>query len=379
MGKLIYIMGKSGTGKSRSMKNIPANTFGLVNLEGKDLPFGKNAPAFGVETVSVDRADEILDAIRRFARKYKIIVVDDFQTLMTNEFMRRTKEIGYQKWNDIGEHAWSIAQVAKELPSDCCLYIWCHSEENENGVEKIKTLGKLLDQYVVLESKSTVVLKTAVIDGKYYFLTQNSGSDTVKSPEEMFPSYAIDNDLQYVDDKIRNYYGLVGSKSDAELQAADSEHSSNIKKPTEIKRVRRSKESTDEKASEPTRAEVKAANEEKQAEYERKKREAVDTALATAERDKNGAVSYDVVVEAEESVPKPQLDPLPARTRRTRTPATPAAPEPPKQEPAKEPEQAADVQTDAAPKQRTRRVRNKETQTAISGFEEIIADDNVPF
>ena len=150
MGKLIYIMGKSGTGKSRSMKNIPANTFGLVNLEGKDLPFGKNAPAFGVETVSVDRADEILDAIRRFARKYKIIVVDDFQTLMTNEFMRRTKEIGYQKWNDIGEHAWSIAQVAKELPSDCCLYILCHTEENETALKKSRRLASCLTSMLFL-------------------------------------------------------------------------------------------------------------------------------------------------------------------------------------------------------------------------------------
>ena len=376
MGKLIYIMGKSGTGKSRSMKNIPANTFGLVNLEGKDLPFGKNSPAFGVETVSVDTVDDILDAIRKFSRKYKIIVVDDFQTLMTNEFMRRTREVGYQKWNDIGQHAWQVAEIAKELPSDCCLYVLCHTEENENGGEKIKTLGKLLDQYVVLESKSTVVLKTAVIDGKYYFLTQNSGNDTVKSPEEMFPSYAIDNDLQYVDDKIRNYYGLAGSKSDAELQAADNEHSTTIQKPTEAKRIRRSKD-TAEKPAEPTRGEVKAANAKKEEQHEQQKREAVEQALATAEPDSTGAVSYDVVIEAEESVPKPQLDPLPARTRRTRAPAASPVNESPKQEP----EPPAADQSDAAPKQRTRRIRNKPEQQTItaSEFEEILSDDGVPF
>lgn len=381
MGKLIYIMGKSGTGKSRSMKNIPANTFGLINLEGKDLPFGKNSPAFGVESVATDTADEIIKQIERFAKKYKIIVVDDFQTLMTNEFMRRTKELGYQKWNDIGFHAWSVAEIAKKLPADVCLYVLCHTEENDNGGEKIKTLGKLLDQYVVLESKSTVVLKTAVIDGKYYFLTQNSGNDTVKSPEDMFPSYAINNDLQYVDDKIRNYYGLHGAKSDDELQAADVEHAAPIEKPTAVgKRSRRSKDDTAEKSTEPTRAEVKAANAEKIEEYKEQVQKAVENAVATAEPDKNGAVSFDVVVDAENSVPEPKLDPLPSRTRRTRggaseTPATEAASD--------ESEAASDESEPATPKQRTRRVRAiKPAQLTIgdaSDYEDILSSDSVPF
>jgi hypothetical protein len=65
------------------------------------------------------------------------------------------------------------------------------------------------------------VLKTNVSDGQYTFLTQNNGKDTVKSPADMFPAYAIDNDLWYVDQKIRNYYEFEGHASDEDVKQMD--------------------------------------------------------------------------------------------------------------------------------------------------------------
>ena len=242
MGKLVYIMGKSGTGKSASMEKLPADGFGLINPEGEDLPFGKDAPAFRVERVTTDSSAAIVREMRRLAKKYPIVVVDDFQTVMTNEFMRRSGETGYQKWTDIGKHAWEIAEEAKSLPDNVIVYVLCHTEENDNGGEKIKTLGKLLDQNVVLESKSTIVLKTAVVDGQYYFCTQNSGKDTVKSPKGMFPSYAVPNDLKYVDDTIRNYYGMAGSKTDEEMAKEHAESATDLEKPAAGRKARRKKE-----------------------------------------------------------------------------------------------------------------------------------------
>ncbi len=111
MGKLIYIMGKSGTGKSTSLRNIAANRLTVINPEGKDLPFGKNFPAFGAKTITTDKADDIVKLMKRVTTP--ILVIDDFQTVMTNEYMRRASEMGYQKWTDIGEHAWEIANTAK--------------------------------------------------------------------------------------------------------------------------------------------------------------------------------------------------------------------------------------------------------------------------
>jgi hypothetical protein len=40
------------------------------------------------------------------------------------------------------------------------------------------------------------------------FRTQTNGADKAKSPIGMFDSVEIDNDLKYVDTKIREYYEL---------------------------------------------------------------------------------------------------------------------------------------------------------------------------
>lgn len=95
--------------------------------------------------------------------------------------------------------------ACKELPDDVVVAYMTHTETLENGVTTIKLIGKLLREKITIEGLFTIVLRTGVNEGKYYFYTQNSGKDTVKSPMGMFPAYAIDNDLNYV--VIRGEYG----------------------------------------------------------------------------------------------------------------------------------------------------------------------------
>ena len=233
MGILAFVLGRSGTGKSYSLRNFDPNEVEIINVQGKILPF-KGAGKFNL--INTDDADEIVDEIKAAAKKYKKIVVDDFQYVMANEFMRRSAEKGYDKFTEIGRHAWDIANVVRELPSDVIVYVMCHTDTDQEGFERLKTIGKLLDDKIVLEGMSTIVLKTSVSDGKYYFLTQNNGKDATKSPAGMFPTYAIENDLKYVDDKIRNYYEIGDFKSDEEMAAADEEH-----KNEEISKEKRSR------------------------------------------------------------------------------------------------------------------------------------------
>ena len=218
MGQLVYILGKSGTGKSYSMRNFPQDKIAVINVQGKILPF---RGSMNIEQTAVDQSDKIVKALEAYARKYKTITVDDYQYVMSNEFMRRSAERGYDKFTEIGRHAWDIANAVRNLPADVIVYVMCHTERDDEGNEKIKTIGKLLDEKICLEGMSTIVLKTAVSDGQYSFLTQNNGRDTTKSPHGMFPSYAIENDLYYVDQKIRNYYGFAGSLTDEEMKAVD--------------------------------------------------------------------------------------------------------------------------------------------------------------
>ena len=220
MGVLVFVLGRSGTGKSYSMRNFAPDKLGVVNVQGKILPF---KGAGRIETVNTDQSDEIVKAIKKLASSHKSIVVDDYQYVMANEFMRRAAERGFDKFTEIARHAWDIADCVRILPSDVIVYIMCHTDTDNEGTERLKTIGKLLDEKICLEGMSTIVLKTNVSDGQYTFLTQNNGKDTVKSPAGMFPTYAIDNDLNYVDEKIRNYYELGEFLSDEEIAEIDED------------------------------------------------------------------------------------------------------------------------------------------------------------
>lgn len=235
MGTVVFILGRSGTGKSYSMRNFDPSELAIINVQGKVLPF-KGGAKF--TTKNTDNADEIISAMKVISNKVRVIVIDDFQYLMANEFMRRSNERGFDKFTDIAKNAWNVIDSIRTLPDNVIVYVMCHIDTGDDGVEKLKTIGKLLDEKIVLEGMSTIVLKTCVADGNYTFVTQNNGKDTVKSPFGMFPSRNIQNDLKYVDEKIRNYYGFDDAVSDADIDAMDSE--AVVETPEPRKRVRRS-------------------------------------------------------------------------------------------------------------------------------------------
>lgn len=198
----VAIIGESGSGKSASMRNFKAGELGVINVSRKPLPFRTD-----IKPYNTDDYMKIFDALK--AAKTKSVAIDDAQYLMANEFMRNAKVTGYQKFTDLALNFWTLLQIViNELPADMVVYFMMHVERDANGNEKMKTIGKMLDEKITLEGLFTIVLKTSVTDGKYQFTTQTNGQDTVKSPIGMFADPLIDNDLKAVDAVIREYYGI---------------------------------------------------------------------------------------------------------------------------------------------------------------------------
>lgn len=230
MAEKILIMGESGTGKSTSIRNCSPELTAIVNPVGKPLPF-RGSKHFDTLNGITD-SDLICKFMKdQAARGKKILIVDDFQYILAVPYMNRIKENGWDKWNDFGENYYKIIDICKELPEDVCVYYLTHCETLENGITTVKLIGKMLREKITIEGLFTIVLKTGVSEGKYYFFTQNSGKDTVKSPIGMFDSFSIDNDLAYVDAKIRNYYEFDGAKSDAEMAKLDEAKAGEVEKP----------------------------------------------------------------------------------------------------------------------------------------------------
>lgn len=205
MATVTLILGTSGSGKSTSLRNLPPSETALIQVLAKPLPF----KSVGWTPYRSDDWSKIIVAATQAAAKgRKIIVIDDFQYLLANEFMRRTDERGYDKFTDIGRHAWEVIDRLVKLGDDIRVYVLSHTEETDAGRIKMKTIGKMLDDKITLEGMVTIVLRTIVQDRQFFFSTVNNGSDTVKAPMGMFDDDLIDNDLAAVDAAICSYYEI---------------------------------------------------------------------------------------------------------------------------------------------------------------------------
>lgn len=212
MSIVTLVLGESGTGKSASLRNFNPDDVLLIQSIHKPLPFKSThwkplSKEQGGSVYVTDNSQVICNALQKTSKN--IIIIDDFQYIMANEFMRRSMEKSYDKFTDIGRHAWDIFDIAGKLAPHKRVYILAHTQSDEFGRTKIKTIGKMLDEKITLEGMVTICLRTQVTDGQYQFRTQNNGQDTVKSPMGLFNEHTIDNDLVLVDDAICQYYGFT--------------------------------------------------------------------------------------------------------------------------------------------------------------------------
>lgn len=214
MSTATVILGKSGAGKSASLRNMnPADTL-LIQVVRKPLPFkSKDWRYFDREkcpTGNIFVTDQAADIVKLASKTgRKVIVVDDFQYVLANELMRRSDERGFDKFTDIAKHGWEVFTSLTSLPDDVRVYLLSHSQEDDSGTVKMKTIGKMLDEKIVLEGLVSIVLRAVVTDGRHEFSTRNSGQDTVKTPMGLFEDERIPNDLSVVDAAICEFYGIT--------------------------------------------------------------------------------------------------------------------------------------------------------------------------
>lgn len=210
----IYILGKSGGGKSTSIRNLDPEKVMVIKVINKRLPFNEQGfKNWDKETktgskFATDNYEMIKAVIARMDEVGKeIVIIDDIQYLMANEFMRRASEKGFEKFTQIGQQMWDLLDfIQNKINPDMRVYMLSHIDE-EDGVQKIKTIGKLLDNTICLEGLATIVLGAERVKDDYLFHTQTNGRNTLKSPIGLFEP-TEPNDLKIIDQKIVDYYGI---------------------------------------------------------------------------------------------------------------------------------------------------------------------------
>ena len=210
----VLIIGRSGSGKTYSLKQFGADEIGIISVEKGRLPFRSdvkvarvpkdptNGQAKDAAQINAAKYAWIMKAIQQ--AKCKSIAIDDSQYLLVNELFDRTYEKGYDKFTSMAQKFRDLIHFVNELEDENkIVYFLHHSELDTDGREKVKTIGKMLDEKLTVEGCFDIVLFCQ----DHKFFTQSNGQSTAKTPEDMFP-LEIPNDLKAVDVAIRSYYGM---------------------------------------------------------------------------------------------------------------------------------------------------------------------------
>ena len=222
-GMGVLLMGASGSGKSTSLRNLPAEETAIINITNKPMPFRNkdNKKIVCLKDFNADNYDELYKQIIKAIQgtKKRIVVVDDSSYLMSFENFEKATNKGYDKFTTMAKNYYDLIKSAISCDDEKIVYIITHEEiDDVNQLYRPKTIGKMLSNQLVIEGLFSIVLRSLYKNGEYIFQTQNDGTSVCKSPMDMFEQKEMPNDLFEVDKLIREYYGFkpLNEKNESE-------------------------------------------------------------------------------------------------------------------------------------------------------------------
>ena len=183
----VLLIGGSGSGKTTSFRNMPANETAIINVTNKPLPYRDK----GQKVVSTRDYSQIMSAIK--GTKKKAIIIDDSGYLMSFENFDKANVKGYDKFTTMAQNYYKLIESARDLDNEKICYIVMHEELDEDGKLKPKAIGKMLNQQLCIEGLFTIVLRYKYENGQYLIQTKTDGSSVVKSPIDLFEDNKIPN------------------------------------------------------------------------------------------------------------------------------------------------------------------------------------------
>lgn len=155
MSKVICIAGESGSGKTTSMRNLDPETTMYIDCDKKGLSWkGWRSQYNGDKKnyLKTDFPQVALQALKKIDKEeqYKhirVVVVDTINGLMIADEMRRCKEKGYDKWQDLAQSIYDLidyvyvnhkASVGDSGLNSAEVYKIRIPEETENAEQYLK-------------------------------------------------------------------------------------------------------------------------------------------------------------------------------------------------------------------------------------------------
>ena len=225
MANVVMLLGKTGTGKTTSIRTLNPEETIIINVLGKKLPFKGSDALYNTEKKNLFRIEDYQQMINLLQAcngqpHVKNIILDDCIYIMRKEYFKRAKETGYGKYTELAQHFQQIISTCEQMRGDINVFMILHSEDVQSDKTtvgyKVSTIGQLIDnQYNPMEVVPMVLYSAIKFDEKgkptYGFYTHATMEGTIqipaKTPNEMFEEDFIPNDLGAVVKAMNEYYG----------------------------------------------------------------------------------------------------------------------------------------------------------------------------
>ena len=254
MGRLIFILGDTGTGKSSAIAPpkeavwtltekegaLPSNahealnpksTFVINIQEGKDLPFRSSKKIYNKEEknfIETRDTDVIIAILKKIdadtTGRITDVVIDDWQYQMSFAMYDDLEggKLGWDSYKVFSVNWYRVFKAIQDMKRPVNCFILSHTDTKKmpgGEVQRtIKTVGSMTENLMVPEGMATCVLYTHVVPGtdkkqpskaarsEYYLVTNQWNNYPAKSPSGMFDTILIPNSLQLVKETIETFY-----------------------------------------------------------------------------------------------------------------------------------------------------------------------------
>jgi len=206
----VIVVGKSGSGKSSSLRNLNPEKTAVLNTERKQLPF-KGANKF--KNVPVPDLATYKAAFKKAVESDTIetIVIESFTSLI--EMIYREADVrfkGFDVWSFYNKEIDNVLNMSKNTNKNIIFLAIDGAYDGEDGVQErfVAVDGNRWKKRVEKEFVLCLFTDNHLENGKvdYRFRTQSLGKDSAKSPMGMFEELHISNDLAQVIEKCEEYY-----------------------------------------------------------------------------------------------------------------------------------------------------------------------------
>lgn len=196
----VLILGQSGSGKTYALRNLPNDSYGLVECEKTMLPFRG-----GKKFARTKSFGELRGIIQRYAESVDVVVVDDFGYCVTDLFIHHINDKDqFAIYKAIAAEVYQTIEFINQLRDGVIVYITMHMDSDAFGNIVPKVMGKMVNEKIDLLGMVNVCILSEVVDGEHVFITD--GKPPAKSCG-MFEDQVMPNDLTLVDKGIREFIG----------------------------------------------------------------------------------------------------------------------------------------------------------------------------